>query len=731
MDNVKQLHQTNIGPKGDNHSIVHEPRRAPQNVSLSYLKEGDSQVQSVKIDSTVAQQRPQSNTQNQNQIHISMPKKKEHRRTVGSMEEAMKSTVNPNDYIDTAQDNATKPNDKMLTESFSALDKVVQRKKQEFRDFVDHANEADKINRSRIDAGIEEAPNPDNEILYKLPDVDPERSEEVKKDNNITRVSDGEINSDGEYVDDVEKDIEDEIGHDYYDEDIEDQNNLGSDDINHNYRMGDDMTYEDDPADYEYPEDDIPVDDSDDDYKFEDIEIHSAEDKPSTDQENIDGDNISENNNTVTEDEDTTNIIDKGLKIMKFDDVDPTKNIGKVDSGSVSVDDDDFEDVLDEETDSLDNDTSTDDTTSNNLTDEERQEIDRKSHEHLKSEILKKIVNAGKKYNTSSLVVTNKVVSIKDAIGREGKKLVQRGKFPLMNAGRPIEMTALSGLEIANLANETMLAESRTGSYRVYDGFGCTPTIVNILYSHDTNPNKPATAKLWAKTIPVRDIDNLFAAVYIASLQGSNFMPRICPNEACKYSFLEELNDINNFIKFPNDKTKKKFNDIMAMPINNAESNSYESVIQIINDKYAIGLRVPSLYFYAYELAGLNDEFRSKYMTIVNLVSMIDAIYLITDDNGVPQLSRIGYKQYPADDAKNFKSKVITYSKILQEFSDRDFSILNAYIQLMGAEDTDTELEWSVPESKCPKCGRKIPVNTELTARGLVFTRQQLVDLVI
>ena len=93
------------------------------------------------------------------------------------------------------------------------------------------------------------------------------------------------------------------------------------------------------------------------------------------------------------------------------------------------------------------------------------------------------------------------------------------------------------------------------------------------------------------------------------------------------------------------------------------------------------------------------------------------------------QLNPIGWKVYPGDHTKTFKSKIATYAKILKELDATDFSILLALINSMITKARETkDINYEIPASKCPKCGAEIPARP-IDARGLVFMRQRLVEL--
>lgn len=87
MNNVNDLqHQgRDIGPKGDNHSIVREPRKQDQTVSLSYLRGEDADRQNVNINTLEMKDIAHQNTQ---EVRINnMPKRKVPvRRTAGPID---------------------------------------------------------------------------------------------------------------------------------------------------------------------------------------------------------------------------------------------------------------------------------------------------------------------------------------------------------------------------------------------------------------------------------------------------------------------------------------------------------------------------------------------------------------------------------------------------------------------------------------------------------------------
>ena len=355
------------------------------------------------------------------------------------------------------------------------------------------------------------------------------------------------------------------------------------------------------------------------------------------------------------------------------------------------------------------------------LTQDEVDAIYEESEKHLKSEILQKIIQAGKKLDTTQFVVSNKIINANKVLRPNTEKKFERtASWPLTFAGRMFVATPLKGPEIVMLSDFD--DSNRRGSV------GLTIDQAKIMYEHDANEYKPQTFEAWCKTIPALDIDNVFAALYKATMSGSNYIPRICEKRSCQYSFLEEGLDIDKLVKFDSDKAKDRFESIKNIPLTPENSGQYQSVVNVINEQFAVGLKLPSLYTLLYEYASLSEEFTMKYYAVVNVIQFIDYIYYINPET--QQFEPIGWKNYVGDYAKNFKSKVATYAKILKEFDDSDFSILTALINAMNFRNDDSRtVRIEIPKTKCPKCGSEIPA-MPFSARELVFMRQRLVDLV-
>ena len=153
----------------------------------------------------------------------------------------------------------------------------------------------------------------------------------------------------------------------------------------------------------------------------------------------------------------------------------------------------------------------------------------------------------------------------------------------------------------------------------------------------------------------------------------------------------------------------------------------YDSVVNVINDDFAIGLKIPSIFTMVYELNSVDRPFLEKYNTIISIIQYIDYIYKINHDT--MNFEPIGWKAYVGNYGKTFKSKIATYAKILKDFDSKEFSVLIALINSMLTKATETRMvEYEIPAGKCVKCGAEIPA-MPLAPRQLLFMQQRLVEL--
>lgn len=683
MDNVNNLNRTsNVA----NNTPTQEP------ISLSALSRGkDESTTTVSINTTagltgasdvVEERRPV--------VRINTAKKinRNGHRTISASEED-KSVINPDDYIEPPKKEVTmSPRDLALNQ----LEQAVQRKQNEYRSFVQYAVEDDKENRERIEAGLEEANA--EEVQYMPNELHTPMGEEDRSESMVSEV----------YVEEEEDTDEDLIGNgDETGEDFEPVRNVVFDRPEYELKNAPAEEKDSEPS-YPYEEqvedESVATTEPDDEYKY----LHH---------EQADEFAIEEVAVVVGEDEDhAPNEGESHKKTVEYFDTTSMSITSTIpDDASAKefadIEAEDFEDVTV--------------ATEENLTDEQILAAYESGTENLKKEIFEKIINAGKKLNTAQFVVSNKVVSLKDALkNSETNTTAKRtASWPMVYAGRPFMSTALRGPEIAILAD---FDDSDSEN-----GIGITREQVKIMFEHDANPYRPLTVEAWAKTIPFHDIDSIFAAMYIASLKGSNYMPYVCQKPACQHAYLSDDISIDKMVKFNSDEAKERFENIKKVDLTPENTGSYESVVSVINDRFAIGIKLPSVYTILYEQATLNSEFLRKHQSVASIMQYVDYIYMIDPDSS--EFKPIGWKTYPGDITKSYKSKIATYAKIFSELDGTDFGVMISLINSMVIKANDMRgITYEVPSTKCPKCGSEIAAQP-ITPRSMVFTRQRLVAL--
>lgn len=694
MNNVNDLNRTtkpvnNVPQRNTN------VRPSQQQISLSAVTNNDKSSNPVSINVTngvsgIANAEP-SNV-NKPVVRINPNKVRNRHRSIESDHQIQQA--DPSELIPKTEPvKSVTPKDIAMAQ----LDETVARKRNEFKNFVANAIEDDKLNRERVESGLESV---GEEVQY-MPNelftpMTKDQAVVVDTNSSIDNYNESSsYNEEDEFFDD-EDDVE-------YNESattityapdnvtisnaFEDNNDYSVSD--HTYQEEDETTY----SENDYTEEEPSY--------YDDSEVTTELEEVPADTNPVKDVNESKENDSDDFDisEDSIELKKPVLVNMEVSASTSDFDIDETDLDGVSTSDENM-------------------TEDDNLTDEQVLEISEASEKNLRSEILQKIIQSGKKINTAQFVVSNKLINIKDALKRSPKSVERTAVWPLTFAGRPFVARALKGPEVALLYDADELSNN---------GSSLNITQARIMFEHDASPYRPATLEAWAKTIPYADAENIFAALYCASMTGANYIPMACSKRSCQYAYLTDNIDINSMIKFSTDEAKARFEKIKNMEITPENTGTYDTVVSVINSSFAIGLRLPSIFTVLYEYNTLNTEFVNKYTAMVSIIQYIDYIYMINEDT--QQLNPIGWKVYPGDHTKTFKSKIATYAKILKELDATDFSILLALINSMITKARETkDINYEIPASKCPKCGAEIPARP-IDARGLVFMRQRLVEL--
>lgn len=700
MDNVHDLKQTT------DRIVKNTPNQQP--ISLSALGNDRANTQpTVSINATNGLSGVKVSDENHDRqvvrINPNPARRKIARRTIDDPSEL--NTVDPSEMSSIVPPkqavNPVTPRDKAI----GLLDEAVHRKQEEYREFVRSAEEADRENRQLVEDGLAEVgdemqymPDPLHVPMSEDDKVNtPSENYETTKDEEEEFFDESTANG-GSFEDDfarpdinVNSKVYNAFDDDRNSRSIVDDYGIDPEDYADDPEFAAPQYTEGDMKDFygDGKEDKVYEGDAPSDY-FDDVkeEKYSDEDAGEVDTTSIEAEN-SKADEEVTFKPESKSVVSSALA-------------ENVTSSDFDVDEADFEDVTHD--------------TEEQLTDDQITALEEAAERNLRSDILKKIVNAGKRVNTTQYKVSNKPVPLNVAM-RNIQKVERTASWPMMFAGRPFKASALKGPEIAMLAE---LEDANTN-------FGINREQARIIFEHDASPYRPITLESWCKTIPLADLDNIYMALYIASMKNANYLPMVCPKNSCRNAYLSDDIPIESMINIEKDETKKRFEEIKNMELTEECSCAYESVITVINDNFAVGIKMPSVFNALYEYSTLNDEFIAKYASIIAVLQYIDYVYLIDPDT--QQFQPIGWKTYHGDYTKTYKSKIATYAKIFKEFSSTDFALMTSLIDSMVMKEAGSKIiTLQVPATKCPKCGTDIPESV-MTARQMLFTQQRLVAL--
>lgn len=317
--------------------------------------------------------------------------------------------------------------------------------------------------------------------------------------------------------------------------------------------------------------------------------------------------------------------------------------------------------------------------------------------------------------NLSEFTVSSKATSGSKILSHINQtRNTQTGTWALINAGRPIVMTAMYGDEIEKLNPDSESSD--------LSDFQKQKQIFSIFYEHIVDANKPATFEAWTKTIPAADVESLYFCAYRATFgNGSNYMPRTCSNAGCKNGWLD-LTSMDSMVKYKDDATRKRVQEILAMDPTSSNLNIKATLFQI-SDELCIAVKPPSIYSMIFEDMVLNRAFKTKYAGLAGWIACIEDIYAI--DSTTKQLVKIKCKVEPNNMVKTTNNKYKTYTAILKTLSsDQYVHTVNKINEVQLKY--NKAVSYVLPETKCPKCGTSIPEDTNMNAVMAFFIRHRL-----
>lgn len=308
-------------------------------------------------------------------------------------------------------------------------------------------------------------------------------------------------------------------------------------------------------------------------------------------------------------------------------------------------------------------------------------------------------------------VSTGTVKNINPILNSKESKVA---KWVLFNQEQIVLMREFTGVELQTFVETA----GNTGVSNVSRRY-------RLIYNHIESP-KPETFEKWLKSTPFSDADHYYFGVYVASFEGSNYMPIDCAGQNCpEGTFVSDNIPVMNLVKFKDNETRNKFKRIYQdEEINNNIEGKYVYNIVPINDSIAIAFKEPMLYDYI-ESMNVDNTFQRKYNNTLQLMPFIHEIYAIDVNSG--QLIPVGYQQYDGNAAKTFRSKVRKYNTLFSYLSPDEYSLIEAYSS--DISNKSDGITYITPSLKCPYCGTE-SAEQEMTAESLVFTRYQLGALV-
>lgn len=333
-----------------------------------------------------------------------------------------------------------------------------------------------------------------------------------------------------------------------------------------------------------------------------------------------------------------------------------------------------------------------------------------KAFEDLKAEVKEKVTPIKKSIDLSKFTIAKKSINASKLMKLAVRDHQCIADWVTYAANHPISLTGLSGPEILKL-NPDNSNRNRLNTFR---------DMYRIIYDHIYDGNKPEF-ETWLKQTRFIDLPHIQFGLYMATFQGSNFVTYSCPNNKCNKVFIKDV-DFKDMIVYANDEVKQKVQDMLRMDTTSKSSDTYETDLIPISDNYVFGLRTPSIWNVIIETASLSDQFIEKYSDLIDVVSYIDAIYLIDYENN--NLIPVDTKPDPNDQAKTSARRIKVFHDIISKLSSEDYYRLRAEIN--DYDKTANDISYQIPACTCPDCATEIPANTNMSPDNMLFTRHQL-----
>lgn len=332
-----------------------------------------------------------------------------------------------------------------------------------------------------------------------------------------------------------------------------------------------------------------------------------------------------------------------------------------------------------------------------------------KRFEDLKTQVKEKITPIRKAIDFSKFTISQKAANAQKVMKLAVKDHQSIADWVLYSANRPISVTGLSGQEILKLNPENS-GRNRLNTFR---------DMYRILYDHIYDGNKPEF-EAWLKQIRFVDLPHIYFALYMATFNGSNFVTYTCDDPKCKNVFIKDI-PFEDMVKYAKDETKEKVQAMLKLDTTSPSNDSYDVELFQVSDNYVFGFKTPSVWNIIIETASLSDQFLEKYADLIDMISYIDAIYLIDYENNT--LIPVDTKPVPSDQAKTTARRIKVFYDIIKTLKSEDYYTIRAKITEFD-KNTD-DISYQIPGCTCPKCANKIDA-MDMNPDNLIFMRHQL-----
>lgn len=393
----------------------------------------------------------------------------------------------------------------------------------------------------------------------------------------------------------------------------------------------------------------------------------------------------------------------------------PYKEEDKSEEKKLSIDMEDFSELEEDATEKNDEpikseSTKEEDKTIKTKTTENVETLDEDSEFKNLQEEIKNNVVIFDKIKAKEFSIDDKPINYSNTV--KSKQISTIADWVLYNDNRLISMVEFEGYELNNIISEDN-SRSLVNRYR---------DIFTIIYNH-VNSAKPSKMEDWLDSIKWNSMDDIYFSIYKGSYAKANHLPYKCP--FCGKQYVAKDIPMERMYRFKNDKVKNKVESILA----SGDSGDINKTVFLkqVSDEYMIAFKYPSLFNITLEPLVLKEDFRKKYVTLLDNISYIDNIYFI--ERKTKKLRPIQLKEFPESKQKTLKEKVLKYSMILNSLTGDQYAYFTSITSKLD-NDLAGDIEYILPGTECPNCHKKSK-DEVITAQQLLFTRHQLIPLAI